>query len=265
MDSNVYWYVLAAVVVLAIIGYILVRRTRVPSARHADLPTGALPRGWQFYSNPTTLEPPGTIFRIDPDKQRYIVQSLPVTITTGEEAVGKLEESITADSNIIANFIGLAKVEAGVGAQKTEHFVYEVTGPVMEVVSDVELEKTLPAFLEKHNFRQGHRYFVIRQARKVTAMRYRLTNKQVNDFGGKASVGEQLTAQGKVFSSDSNGQYILEESFKSPMRIAFLPEEIRTIRASLAAGKPQLGLVPVTEVLSWKDVPPDDQEGQPGV
>jgi len=263
MNSNVYWYVLAAVVVLAIVGYILVQRKRVASARNADLPAGALPKGWQFYSNPTTLEPPGTIFRIDPNKQRYIVDSLPVTISAGAEAVGKLAESITADSNIVANFIGLVNAEAGVGTQKTEHFVYEVDDPVMETVSDVELEKTLPAFLDKHNFRQGHRYFVIRQARKVNAMRYRLTNKLVNDFGGKASVGEQLTAQGKVFSSDSNGQYILEENFKSPMRIAFLPEEIRTIRASLDAAKPQLGLVPVTEVLSWKDAPPDDQDGKP--
>lgn len=263
MNSNVYWYVLAAVVVLAIIGYILVRRKGVPSGRNADLPKGALPTGWQFYSNPTTLEPPGTIFRIAPDKQRYIVDSLPVTISSGEEAVGKLEESITADSNIVAHFIGLVNAEAGVGTHKTEQFVYEVDGPVMEQVSDVELEKTLPAFLEKHNLRQGHRYFVIRQARKVTAMRYRLTNKQVDDFGGKVSVGAQLTAQGKVFSSDSNGQYILEENFKNPMRIAFLPEEIRAMTASLDAAKPQMGLVPVTEVLSWTDAPPDDQEGKP--
>ena len=263
MNSNVYLYVLAAVVVLAIIGFILVKLKKVPSGSHADLPTGALARGWQFYSNPTTLEPPGTIFRIAPDKQRYIVDSLPVTISSGEEAMGKLEESITADSNIVAHFIGLVNAEAGVGTQKTEHFVYEVDGPVMEQVSDVELEKTLPAFLEKHNLRQGHRYFVIRQARKVNAMRYRLTNKQVDDFGGKAAVGEKLTAQGKVFSSDSNGQYILEENFKTPMRIAFLPEEIRTIRASLGEARPQMGLVPVTEVLSWKDAPPDNQEDQP--
>jgi hypothetical protein len=262
MNSNVYWYVLAAVAVLAIIGYLLVRRARVPSARSVDLPTGALPRGWQFYSNPTTLEPPGTIFRIDPDKQRYIVESLPVTISSGEEALGKVEESITANTNVVARFLGLANVEADVGAQKTEQFVYEVTSPVMEIVSDVELEKTLPAFIEKHNFRQGHRYFVIRQARRVSAMRYRLTKKQIDNFGGKASVGEQLSAQGKVFSVDNSGQYILEENFKSPMRIVFLPEEIRTITASLAGAKPQMGLVAVREVLSWED-PPDDQKVQP--
>lgn len=262
MSSNVYWYVLAAVAVLAIIGYLLVRRARVSSARNVDLPAGALPRGWQFYSNPTTLEPPGTIFRIDPEKQRYIVESLPVTISSGEEAVGKVEESITANTNVVARFLGLVNVEADVGAQQTEQFIYEVTSPVMEVVSDVELEKTLPAFMEKHNFRLGHRYFVIRQARRVSAMRYRLTKKQVDNFGGKASVGEQLSAQGKVFSVDNSGQYILEENFKNPMRIVFLPEEIRTITASLGGAKPQMGLMPVREVLSWED-PPDGQKVQP--
>ena len=261
MNSNIYWYVLAAVAVLGIVGYLLVRRARVPSGRNVDLPTRTLPRGWQFYSNPTTLEAPGTIFRIDQNKQRYIVESLPVQVSYGEEAVGKVEESITADTNVVARFMGLANIEAGVGAQRTERFSYEVTSPVMEIVSDVELEKILPGFIEKHNFRKGNRYFVIRQARKVSAMRCRLTKTQVENFGGNASVAEQLSAQGKVFSSDSSGQYILEETFKTPMRIVFLPEEIREITAGLGSEKPQIGLVPVREILSWED-PSDGQKVQ---
>jgi hypothetical protein len=255
MNLDVYWYVLAGVIVAAIVGFLLVKRSRVSSARDSELPAGALPPGWQFYSNPTTLEAPGTVFRIDPDRRRYIVDSLNVVIQSGEEAVGSVEESVAASTNMVARFIGLPNIESSMGAQKTEHFAYEITNPVMEVISDVELEKSLPSFLKALDFRRGNRYFVIRQARKASAMRYRLTRGQIDNFGGEASVGKQLTAQGKVFSSDSSGKYTLEQDFKTPMRVVFLPEEIKPLTAGLAAEKPQLGLVPVKEPLRWEDAP----------
>lgn len=253
MDSL--WYVIAGVIAAAIVGYILLKLSRVPSARKEILPAGALPPGWQFYSNPTTLEPPGTVFRIDPDGRKYNVDSLKVVIQSGPEAVASVEESVAANTGMVARFIGLPTVAADLGAQKTETFVYEITDPVMEVISDVELDKTLKPFLDGLDYRQGHRYFVIRQARQASAIRYRLTRKQVDNFGGEASVGEQLSAQGKVFSSDRSGQYILEQTFKSPMRVMFLPEEIRPITAGLAAVKPRLGLMPVKGPLRWEDPP----------
>lgn len=253
MDLDVYWYVLAGAIVAAIVGFLLVKRSRVPSARNSELPAGALAPGWQFYSNPTTLEPPGTVFRIDPERRRYIVDSLKVEIQSGDEALGSVEESVAASTSMVARFMGLPNIEVSMGAQKTEHFAYEITNPVMEVISDVELDKTLPAFLKALDFRRGHRYFVIRQARKASAMRYKLTRGQIDNLGGEASVGKQLTAQGKVFSSDSSGKYTLEQDFKTPMRVVFLPEEIMPVTAGLAVDKPQLGLVPVKEPLRWED------------
>lgn len=254
MNSNVYWYVLGAVVLAAIVGYLLVQSKRVPSARNGELPSGALPRGWQFYANPTTLEPPGTIFRIDPDGVKFPVGSVEVPITSGEEAVGKLEESVAADSNILARFIGLPEVSVGTGTRKTERFVYELTKAVMESTTDADVDKPVESFLEGFKLRKGERYFIIRQARKASGMRYRLTRSQVADLGGEVKVGEQLSAQGKVFSSDSSNQYVLEQDFPVPMRIAFLPQEIGYISAALARSEPQLGLLPVNEVLRWKEV-----------
>jgi hypothetical protein len=253
MNSNIYWYVLGGLVLAAIIGYLLVKRARVPSARNAELPTGALPRGWQFYSNPTTLEPPGTIFRIDANGVKYQVASLEVAMTSGEEAVGKVKESIAADSNIVARFIGLPTVSVDVGTSKTEHFVYELTKPVMESTTDAGIDKSLASFLEDFKLRTGERYFVIRQARKASGMRYRLTRKQLDQFGGEVSVSEQLSAKGKVLSSGSSGDYVLEQDFPVPMRIIFLPQEIAYVTAGLAADEPQLGLLPVGEVLHWQD------------
>ncbi len=253
MNLDTSWYVGAGVIVAAIVGYVLVKRSRVASGRGSELPAGALPPGWQFYSNPTTLEQPGTVFRIDPQGRKYNVDALNVEIQSGEEAAGKVEESIEANAGMAARFLGLYDIEASMAAQKNERFVYEVTAPVKERISDVELDKVLPSFLDALAFRKGHRYFVIREALKASAMRYRLTRKQVDSFGGEASVGKQVSAQGKLFSSDRSGRYVLEETFKTPMRVVFLPEEIRPVTAALGAEKPRLGLMAVTGPLHWED------------
>lgn len=255
MNFDTSWYVIAGLAVAAIVAYILVKRSKVASARNADLPAGALPPGWVFYSNPTTLEQPGTVFRIDPQGRRYIVDLLKVAIQSGDEAAGTVEESVNANTGMIARFVGLHNIEASIGAQKTERFEYGITDPVKEYIPDIEIDKILPSFLATLDYRKGHRYFVIREARKASSIRYRLTKKQVDSFGGEASVGTQLSAQGKLFSSDSSGQYILEQDFKTPMRVMFLPEEIRQVTAGLASEKPQLGLMPVKESLYWEDAP----------
>ena len=84
MDTGVVIGIVVVVVVLAA-GVVFVRTRRPPSAPQApDL----LDPGWQFYSRPTELEAPGTVFRIDAAKRRYIVDSLTVQIQKGDEAVG---------------------------------------------------------------------------------------------------------------------------------------------------------------------------------
>jgi len=254
MNIDAQWYVIAGLIVAAVVGFVLVRGRRVRSARESDLPSGSLPPGWQFYSNPTTLEQPGTVFRIDPNGRKYAVDLLKVAIQSGEEAAGKVEESVNATTGMVARFIGLPNVSASVGAQKTENFVYEITNPVREVIPDVEIDKVLPAFLAALDYRRGHRYFVIREARKASAICYKLTQKQIENMGGEVSI-QLLSAKGNIFSSDNSGQYTLEQDFKTPMRIVFLPEEIQPVAQALANEKPRLGLVPVKRPLQWEDPP----------
>jgi len=87
-------------------------------------------------------------------------------------------------------------------------------------------------------------------------LHYRLTRQQLESFGGEASVSGQLSAEAKLLTADHSGEYVLERDFKTPMRVLFLPEEIR---AALAVRqdyeKPRLGLVPVKEPLDWEDAP----------
>ena len=51
-------------------------------------PAALLEPGWQFYTRPTSLEPPGTVFRIDKEGRRFAVAEIPTEKTTGTEAFG---------------------------------------------------------------------------------------------------------------------------------------------------------------------------------
>ena len=251
MNIETYWYVIAAVVVLAVVGFILVRRSLVASGRGSALPGTALAPGWQFYSSPTSLEPPGTVYRIDSNGVRLIVTGLEIPFTSGEETTASVDESVEAKMGIVARFMGLYNI--GASGQKTERFEYSITNPVKEYITDFDLEKVMPAFREKVKYQKGNRYFVIREARSAKSMRYKLTRKQVDSFGGDAKVGTEVSAKGNVFSSDSRGTYSIEQAFPKPMRVMFLPEEIAPLTAGLGAEAPRLGLLPVTEPLYWED------------
>lgn len=251
MNIDAYWFVIAGVIAAAVIGYILVKRSKVRSAQNTDLPDGSLPPGWQFYSNPTTLEPPGTVYCIDPQGIKFIVDELKVPIHSGEEATGTVKESVDAKTGIAARFMGMHS--ASMEAQKTERFEFGITDVVKEYTMNAELDKIMSAFLDALDYQKGYRYFIIREARKASAIRFKLSKKQVDSFGGETTVGTQVKAQGNVFSSDNRGQYVIDQRFKAPMRVMFLPQEIKVVTAGLAAEKPRLGLMPVKEPLYWEE------------
>jgi hypothetical protein len=252
MTPEAFWYLLVGLVVAALAGYLLVKRARVDSGggRH-EIRT--VPPGWQFYSNPTTLEPPGTVFRIDSEGRRYIVDVLKMEIQSGSEAGGKTEESVEASTRIVARLLGLATTRAGLSARKTERLTFEITDPVAELIADAEFDLGITPFMEKLRIREGNRYFVIRNARKASAIHYRLSRTQVDDFGGEASITGKFRAEGKLLRSDRTGEYILEQVFKTPMRVMFLPEELRVATAGLAGDNPRIASYEVTEPLHWED------------
>jgi hypothetical protein len=57
---------------------------------------------------------------------------------------------------------------------------------------------------------------------------------------------------GNLYTSTSKSEYLLQQSFDRPMRIMFLPEELRPVTRGLAEGT-VIGRRPVTKPLVWED------------
>jgi len=247
--------VLAAAAALALLagGWWLVRSRRTESTPEAPPLLGA---GWQFYSRPTELEPPGTVFRIDSGKRRFMVDTLEVATQKGEEAVGRRRESVDANMGIVARFFGLGpKLE--VDAEHTETFAFELKRASRQFVEDADLDAVLDPWLKQHELRPGSRYFVIRDTISGNEITFHLDRRQVDNFGGEGSLTEAAKLEGNLHTSTSKSDYLLQQTFDMPMRIMFLPEELRPLTRGLAE-ETVIGRRPVTKQLYWEEATEED-------
>lgn len=214
-------------------------------------PAQVLEDGWQLYAKPTTLEPVGTVFRIDPKGVRFMVDQLDVTTQQGAEAAARVQQRVQADVGFFARFLGLDSGEGKLGVGHAETFDFEIVEPLRQVAFDAAMDQAITPWLPKLRYQADNRYFVIRETRSATAMTYRLTQSQAGEISAGASLAIALGAGVKV-GAGQGGVYEINQTFPERMRVMFLAEEIVPVKAGLAGGAPTLGRVKVREPLVWR-------------
>jgi hypothetical protein len=251
--SDLVW----ALVALLVVAAVLVLATRL-FWRRREAETGGHPRvldpGWQFYSRPTTLEPPGTVFRIDGEGRRFIAGELEVEVTRGREASGRTDETVATTLGIVARFLGI-DAGARLGAKRVQQLRFELLEPEQETTTDMAVEDAVDALGERLRYRADNRYFVVRSVRRAAGMTYRLSDEQVDELGGEAKL-EHVAEESAEVSFRRRRAYELDQRFPEVMRVMFLADEIKPVSAGLAGDVPELGVMPVTEVLEWEDAEP---------
>lgn len=251
-DGWTTYLLIIAVLGLIAAGWWLVRSRRAGPGGTAG-PDRMLEPGWQFYGKPTALEPPGTVFRIDPHKRRYLVDTLDLPVQAGDEAFGRHRERVAASMGMVARFFGLEGASVKVEGENTQELEFEMVGARREVVEDADLDPALTALLERLQYRADNRYFIIRECRTATGVTYHLEGHQVDRLGGEAALKGAVGVEGRLYEGDRSREYVLEQTFDAPLRVLFMPEEIRPLARGLAGEKPRLGTAPVREVLEWEE------------
>jgi hypothetical protein len=211
-----------------------------------------LEKGWLLYSKPTTLEPVGTLFRIDKAKRRFIVDQVVVETQAGAESGVRVQQRVQADIGFFARFLGIDSYRGKLGARDTETLEFEILNPEREFTSDASMDKALAPVLTELKYRTGHHYYVIRETRSATAMTYRLTHAQLGEIGGEASLAVAIGA-GANIAAGQGGLYEINQVFPARMRVMFLAEEIAPLKAGLAGDTPSLGRRAVRHPLTWTE------------
>jgi len=213
-------------------------------------PAQILEEGWLLYAKPTTLEPVGTLFRIDDAGRRFIVDQLKVQAQEGAEAAAKVQLQVRANIGFFARFLGLDSYGGKMNAQDAEQLEFEIVEPVRQVVTDAEMDRAMAPVIASLKYRADNRYFVVRDTRSALAMTYRLTQTQIGEIGGEASLAVALGAGFKL-GACTGGAYEINQTFPERMRVMFLAEEIAPVSAGLAGHAPELGRLPVRQPLVW--------------
>lgn len=215
-------------------------------------PAQVLEEGWQLYAKPTTLEPVGTLFRIDSEGRRFMVDQVAVETQEGAEAAAKVKQRVQANIGFFARFLGLDSYSGKLSAQDAETLEFEIVNPVRQVAFDAAMDRAMTPVLSGLKYRADNRYYVIREMRSATAMTYRLTQVQLGEIGGEMSLAVALGAGAKI-GAGQGGLYEISQTFPERMRVMFLAEEIAPVKAGLAGGLPMLGRIPIRHPLVWSE------------
>ena len=214
-------------------------------------PAAVLEAGWQLYARPTTLEPVGTIFRIDEKRRRFMVDQVAVETRDVTEAPAKVQQRLQANIGFFARFLGLDGHSRKLGAQKAETLEFEIVGPFRQFAFEAAMENAMAAVLARLEYRAGNRYYVIRETRSATAMTFRLSEAQLSEIGGERSLAAALGADAGL-GAGQGGRYEISQTFAQRMHVMFLAEEIAPMRPGLALGRPMFSRRPVREPLVWE-------------
>ena len=215
-------------------------------------PLTILPHCWQFYPNPTSLEPPGTVFRINKEGRRIVVDVIDVPMTTGAEALGSSRQTIKTSANILTSIIGKTiDTSASQEGSRLETLEFELKGVEREITTDVIVDKVLKAFRSTVEHRLDNHYFIIRESRSALEIHYLLSTELLNRLGGELSLTELANARADL-AYESKGQFLLSQRLPERMRVMFLAEEIVMVSSSLAGEPPEFATIEVTKPIVWK-------------
>jgi hypothetical protein len=188
---------------------------------------GVLPMGWQFYDGLTAAEPPGTVFRISPEGEKQIVDTIKSGLQINEynEATPKLTQEGTIETFV--GFTGLKTIDLTGKAKGVQNLVLEMVGLKRESTTDVNMDPLVEKLLNRDAiyYRPTHSYFIIRNTRKATEINYKLTQNQVERLGGENSLSN-MNIEGKILTY-SKETHTLSQKFDVPMRVMFNAEKIK--------------------------------------
>jgi hypothetical protein len=241
---------LSALAVVAVISALSVYIVKFRWMDNASTAPGVLLEpGWQFYSRPTSLEPPGSIFRVDPQRRRFAVTEIAPETTRGSEAFGAQSLAVRTTARMLAEFLG-APGAGGQQGERIEKLEFQMFDVEKEVTTDLAIAELLDEFRSKVNYRPDNRYFIIRESRSAMGLRYALSDEMMNSLQGSAGLA-QLVKGKSGLSYDKRGSYVLDQKLPARLRVMFLAEELVPAKA-MTGDRPRFETAPITEPLVWQ-------------
>jgi len=239
--------------------------------KHASGPvSSANQEGFKAFPTARDFDPPGTIFRVDPDGQVIWVDELKVDIVTGNEVLYKLKSHNKFSLEEVLQTIGAVATALPVAASAdltVKHDFETTTKSTMgkrEKVSDAALDKALGQASVAIKFKDNSQYYLIRETISTDSLSFTSSKSWLTSLGIDAEFQNVVKSKAKL-EWGSGKEFSLDAKFKKQMRVWYKAERLSVERGlGMGPGQPptvsSTGLmapeliVPVTAVIE-KDNP----------
>jgi hypothetical protein len=206
---------------------------------------------FQMFPSARNFDPPGTVFRINPDGVRFDVVDISKSVSpsAGEEAVPEQTGSRQISADAFAMALG-GQASASLRGSGRYAVVLKLAGVRREKTLDFDVDRALKSALQLVALRKDSKYFIIRET--IAASQINFTLSVADSAALKAKLGDQAQAETKgALDTSGSGELKLVVKFDLPSRIFYKPEEIN-IDSSGISEEIKLTRVPVTQELVWR-------------
>jgi sporulation protein YlmC with PRC-barrel domain len=216
---------LPSIICMGVAGIVLFKRRKKSVGDIVKPMASIVPTGWQFFPKLTNGDPPGTIFRITSQNQKfYVGEAENVPIRSFKEIQGKITQKIYGNTSILAKILAL-NLAFDAQANRDEELVFEMGESIREITRDEDIDRLVETKLAKIKQRKGDRYFVIRETSSTKEITFELKKDQVKRLGGEAKINESIKGEA-VFSKKDAATFELRRKFPELMRVMFSAEEV---------------------------------------
>lgn len=225
------------------------------------VPQGPKFEDFKVFASPRSFDPPGRIYRVQPDGQVFGVVTLQITPQSGVEAIPKIETRTNFSLKELLETVGVAADElpASVSAEikQKREVTFEGLDAKREFLDDADLDNILPKVFADIKIRPDNKYYVIRETISSDDVSYKMEKSWILNAGFDAKF-KDIVKNKTNLDWGSGENFSMNKKFNQPLRIWY-KAELLTIDRPLGMGPGQLPSVERRPLTAEQQIalPPD--------
>jgi hypothetical protein len=207
-----------------------------------EIPTGVLEReGFDSFATPRSFDGPGTIYRIDNDGKRFLVTTIQLKSSGGEEQISKYTSTRELSLSNVLETIGV-KADALPAAVKAElsaksNVTVDATKASRLRVADEDREAAVAAWAAKAKPAPGSVYYLIRETVGTKSLKYTVGRGWLASLGLDVKALNTAGYKGEAKAAANDGLE-LDAQFDQPLYVWYKAEKL-VLNSALGAGPNQ--------------------------
>jgi hypothetical protein len=191
------------------------------------------------------FDPPGRIFRMDPDGKIFGVTQLKIQYQTFPEVLYKLKYSSEVSFEEVLQTIGAINeklpVKATAELKYKRFFETESVNGQREISNDDVIDKALSQDFPKIIIRENNKYFIIRETIKTDNLIFRSDRSWLASMGIEGEL-KKICENNAKLNFLNEKEFSIEKKFDKPMRIWYKAESLN-VHKVLGAGPGEIVII----------------------